>query len=172
MTYDDVLAEVVKQGAIRICKLSKGYHIAYRVKHGELEARGLLKIQVADEGSGQTEAWEPTDQMSGAQQVKSPDGWFWVNATHPQIEPIELEAAKRNPGYYAGLMRRCETCKKYKLESEFERDMSGEGGRRTWECNQCASERAAEVKANKADRHGDRLKRETHASEPPVEGEI
>ena len=172
MKYHEALAQVVEQGAVRICTLSEGWHIVYRVQNGYLEARSLIKTRLADEDSGAPAEWEVADTMAGAQDVRSPDGWFAVANTHPQVKPIEMDAAKSNPGYWAGLTRRCETCKEIKPGSAFERDMTDEEGRRTWECNECAAERKAEVAHNQAERRGDVVRRETHASEPPVESEV
>ena len=172
MEYSEALAAVVAQGAIRICELSKGWHMVYRVQNGELEVRSLIKSAFADEDAGTPAQWTVSDHMAGSDEVKSADGWFPVEQTHPQVKPIELAAAKQNPGYWSGLTQRCETCKEVKPASVFERDMTAEGGRRTWECNECAAERVVEVAKNQPDRHGDVLKRDTHASQPPVESEI
>jgi hypothetical protein len=172
MKYNEALDEVVKQGAIRVVELSKGWHIVYRVHAGQLQARSLIKTKVADQAGGAPASWKSAAYMSGAQSQRSEDGWFPVDNAHADIQPIELDAAKENPGYWQGSTRRCETCKKFKPESAFERDMSAEAGRRTWECNRCADERQAEVAGNKPERRGDVMKRTTHASEPPVEGEV
>ncbi len=137
MTFDQALEQVVKEGAIRLWRVSRGWALAYRIHNGKLQARSLNRV-------GESDNWKLSNRLSGTT-THSPDGWHHVLAIHERAQPIELEAAKGNPGYYLGLTRQCGTCRKVKPLSEFERDMTGEQGYRTWECNQCASERAEKL---------------------------
>ena len=88
----------------------------------------------------------------------------------------ESESAMNNPGYdYQVVTRQCQTCKLDKPLQGFERDMQTEMGFRTWECNDCASERVSDKKTNlklATNRSGDYLTRKTHTSKPPIESEI
>lgn len=181
MTFEEALQQLVEEGAIRLWRVSGVWYIAYRVKNGQLrpngdhfadvappkyEARNLNKIG---------DQWKLGETMVGSDAYHQPGGWYPVKTVHHRAKPIEIEAAEANPGYYMGLTRQCSTCKKYKPEKEFERDMEAEGGFRTWECNQCAAERRAAMAKydREAGRHlGDYLKRPAHTSRPPVEGEI
>lgn len=164
MNYKETLAEAVKQGAIRVYSASNGWHVVYRVQDGQMQARNLNKI-------GENE-WALGATMAGWAAGDSDNGWLPVQKVHFGVQSIELEAAKQNPGFYYGLLQRCETCRQEKSTLAFSRDMTSEEGRRTWECNQCATERATEVHAAKAVRGGDVIRRESHASVPPVKSEI
>jgi hypothetical protein len=166
MTFEEVLGVTAEQGAIRIWRVSGVWQIAYRWRDGGIQARSLNKVG---------EAWVLQDKLVGGDTYNQADGWYPVEAMHHRAAPIELDAAKSNPGYYHGLTRQCHTCKKFRPLKAFERDMEAEGGFRTWECNQCAAERRAELARyhQHEDEHvGDYVRPPAHTSRPPVEGEI
>ncbi|MDH5507709.1 MAG: hypothetical protein OEZ02_10860 [Anaerolineae bacterium] len=166
MTFDQLLAQVVKEGAIRIWHVTAAWCLVYRVKDGRLQARGLHQRQ----GS-----WHTLPHFIGGKNFYAPDGWYAVVAMHASAEPINLAAAKQNPGYYAGLEKFCYTCKQSKPLYAFERSTGVELQLRTWECDQCAAARHQELagyQQNGEQHIGDSLRRETHASRPPVTGKI
>jgi|GEM_PF-2986660 len=167
MTFDEILDSMVAQGAIRVYRVSEVWALAYRVKDGEVQARGLNQID------GQ---WQAGDRLVSSRTFFQKDGWYAVEGIPKPAKPIELEAAKGNPGYYDGLqMRQCQTCRQYKPLTAFERPIPDEQSGRTWECNQCYATYIGEIEAYQQDPHkhvGDYLRRSTHAARPPAEGEI
>jgi len=167
MNYEDAVAEVVKQGAIRLSRVSGVWSIAYRIQQGEVQARNLLR-------RGENN-WELKDHLVGSDEYYQKSGWYSVKHVPPTAKPIESDEAKKNPGYFINLHRRCETCKQDRPLNEFERNSIEEEGYRSWECNHCAKEREDGKKIYHADqghRIGDYLDRKAHASRPPVESEI
>lgn len=168
MKYEQALAQVVKEGAIRIFRISGAWSIAYRIKKGEIERRGIHRNDKDD--------WTVADHMIGMTVTPRKNGWYPVEEIHHQAVPIESESAMNNPGYdYQVLIRQCQTCKLDQPTKAFERDMQSEMGFRTWECNDCAKDRSTDTKTNLklvADRSGDYLTRKTHTSKPPIESEI
>ena len=154
MKFNDALEELVAQGAIRIYRTSGAWAIAYRIKNNKIQARSLHKFGEND--------WRIGDTLVGHDPYANNNGWFTVPAAHQSAKPIELESAKKNPGYYIGLTQQCQTCKQVKPLSEFERDMTDEMDYRTWECNQCAAEREAQAVSTEFDPEkmvGDTIKR-------------
>lgn len=166
MTFDDALEQVVREGAIRYWRVSGGWYVAYRIKDGVLQARGMHAIRGT---------WKLADKLVSSKTYREPDGWYEVDAMHQAAEPISLESARGNPGYFTGMERQCHTCKKYRPISMYSRNMVPEGRYRTWECDKCAGEREQEMEAyQRRDKEhaGDYLQRAGHSSRPPVEGEI
>lgn len=164
MTYDEALAKVAAEGAIRVYRLSDGTAYAYRLKNNKYEARGLYAV------NGD---WKLGNTLVSAQGVgRSPDGWYYVLGMPRRAVPIENEAAKKNPGYSTVMTRQCYTCKQFKPESEFQR--SGGDSHRNWECNECYGRRQRELVGfhKGAQRTGDLLDRQTLASPPPPQGKI
>ena len=164
MTYDEALAIVAAEGAIRAYRLSDSTAYVYRLKDGHYEARGLYAVQ----GN-----WKPGDTLVSAKGVgRSVDGWYQVTGMARRATPIENETAKKNPGYSSVVMKQCYTCKQFKPESEFVRP--GGDVHRNWECNECYGRRQREVTGfHKAPRRsGDFLDRQTLASPPPPQGKI
>jgi hypothetical protein len=164
MTFEKALEQIVKEGAIRLWRVSAGWAIAYRLQDGRWQARGL--VRTADK-------WQAQQRMAG-KSYRSVDGWYPVQLPHQATEPIALEAAEQNPGYFLGLTRQCGTCKLYKPLSEFKRQSAG-NVHRSWECNQCAEERRQALRQYRRhdDQHvGDYVRRPAHTSRPPQEGEI
>ncbi|MBI3158518.1 MAG: hypothetical protein HYZ26_02830 [Chloroflexi bacterium] len=165
MTWDEAIEQVVSEGAIRIWKTSHGWALAYRLRKNSWEARSIVRISAED--------WNLANSLVGGNNRKPSHGWQPVPRVHHRAALIAHPYAKRNRGYYAGLAARCETCKQTKPAWAFERDAGSEQGFRTWECNDCAAERAGEMgRYRSAVRVGDYVRRETHASKPPVEGDI
>lgn len=173
MTYEEALAKIVAEGAIRAYRLSDTTAYAYRLKDKHYEARTLIGTTAGDWKLGIT-------QVSSQGVERHPDGWYRVIGLPRRARPIELDEAKKNPGYSQLVLRQCYTCKKYKPEAEFERagnsDASGSpAGQRNWECNECYTRRQRELVAFKrggAPRKGDSLDRVTLASPPPPRTEI
>ena len=166
MKYEKALEQLVKQGAIRLWRVSAGWQIAYRLNEGKLEARGLHLIG---------NEWKLADGMVGSKIYREAGGWYQVYDMHQRAEPILLKSAEINPGYFRGITRQCHTCKKYRPTSMFNRDMVGERRFRTWECDKCADERSKEIEgyhAHEQEHVGDYVQGGAHASRPPVEGEI
>lgn len=163
MEMEKLLMEMANQGGVRVWRVSNGWLVVYRLKAGRWEAANLVR---ATEGNWLVSG--ATGETGGRQNI-----WQPVLRIHHRALPIELNAARKQKGYYLGLERRCETCKLVKSSHEFERLDDAEQGFRTWECNQCAAERDREVSSlRKSARVGDYLRRNTHASKPPVESEI
>jgi hypothetical protein len=166
MNFEEAIEQLVTEGAIRLWRVSGGWQIAYRVKNGRIEARGLHKIR---------NRWKVADTLVSSKTYHEPDGWYQVYDMHPGAEPIPLKSAQKNPGYLTGLVRQCHTCKKHLPISMFNREAIMERGFRTWECNTCAEERREEINEYHmlGDAHvGDYVQRVRHTSRPPVEGEI
>ncbi len=167
MTYDEIIEKVVAEGAIRAYRLSDSTAYAYRLKDDHYEARTLIGIN-RDWSLGKT-------LVSTKTIGRSPDGWYRIVGLPKRALPIELEAAKQNPGYSKVVLRQCYTCKQYKPEAEFERPGNGGDPHRNWECNECYGRRQRELAAfQKAGgaRKGDALDRQTLASPPPPQGKI
>lgn len=166
MTFEQAMAQAVKEGAIRYYKISEGWGMAYRLNGRRVEVRGVSKV--GDE-------WGLTTHMAGQPRKRNNDGWYPVEGMPAQVEPINIKAAKQNPGYYLGLKRQCHTCKEEKPLLAFERPEDESEDYRTWECNGCYEQRKRELGqyAGEADKHvGDYVQREAHTSRPPVEGEV
>lgn len=165
MNYDEALAQMAAQGAIRAYRLSDNTAYAYRLKGDHYEARGLY----AANGN-----WKLGDTLVSAKGVgRSPDGWYRVTGMPRRAAPIENEAAKKNPGYSNVVLRQCYTCKQFKPESEFQR--AGNNSHRNWECNECYGRRMRELAAYEkagALRQGDALDKVTQVSPPPPQGNI
>lgn len=167
MTYDEAIEKAVIEGAIRAYRLSDSTAYVYRLKGDHYEARTLIGIG-GDWSLGKT-------LVSGKVVGRSPDGWYQIVGLPRRALPIELEAAKHNPGYSKVVFRQCYTCKQNKPEAEFERPGNGDDLHRNWECNECYHRRQRELaafqKAGSA-RKGDTVERETLASPPPPQGKI
>ena len=167
MTYEEALAKVATEGAIRVYRLSDNTAYAYRLKDNQYQARGLY----ATNGD-----WRLGTTLVSAQGVeRSPDGWYRVIGLPWRAKPIELEAAQKNPGYSNVVLRQCYTCKKFKPEAEFQRPGANGDSHRNWECNEDYYRRQREMAAfdqKGAPRSGDSLERETLASPPPPQGKI
>lgn len=165
MNYQDILEQVVNQGAVRVWRASGVWSVAYRLGDNGWEARSLHKNAAGD--------WRLGERMVG---FSSPtkNGWYPTQAIHAQATPVEHSQAKNNPGYYAGLTKSCYTCKQEKPLFAFEREITEEQDYRNWECNRCAQERIAEIQANSGydGTGGDYVTRQTHASKPPVEAKL
>jgi hypothetical protein len=166
MNYEQALEQLVNEGAIRLWRVSGGWQIAYRVTDSRIEARGLHKIR---------NSWKLAETLVSSKTYRQPDGWYQVSDIHPRAKPIARESAQNNPGYFTGMVRQCQTCKKHRPILMYNREAIGERGFRTWECNICAQERREDINeyhilGNK--RIGDYLQSGRHTSRPPVEGEI
>lgn len=165
MSWEEVVDLCVADGAIRMWDASKAWRVFYRILYGKWEARMAVKS-----ASG---SWVLPPKLVGKNTETQGSGWVKVNQMHHRATQIENERAYKNSGYYAGMVQRCETCKVLRPLSEFSRQKPGEFGFRTWECNICAATREKEVRNQQGEaRVGDYLRRQTHASKPPVEGEI
>lgn len=167
MKYEEAVAQVIKEGAIRLYRLSGVWSIAYRIKKGAVQRRDIQRKNEND--------WALMVESVGSSVHPEKSGWYSADEIHPQAKLIEMEAAAKNPGYYEGFTRECQTCKLDKTIFDFERDMQAEQGFRTWECNDCADQRVSDSKSNvkqASRRVGDYLTRKTHLSKPPVESEI
>lgn len=167
MNYEQLLEQVVKEGAIRIYNLSGGWSIAYRIKKGEIQGRGIHKV-----GEGQ---WALGDHFVGSEEVYNSSGWYPVKAAPLAAKPIMLESAKKNPGYYIGMIRRCESCKLEKSIMAFDRARGAEQSYRSWECNDCASDRISDqvrYRRESGQHVGDYLHRKSQVSRPPIKSEI
>lgn len=167
MTYEEALAKVTAEGAIRVYRLSDSTAYAYRLKDNQYQARTLTAT---------SDNWDLGKTLVSAKGVgRSADGWYQVVGLPKRARPIELEAAKQNPGYSQVIVRQCYTCKKYKPEAEFERPGNGADPHRNWECNECYGRRQREVAGfhkSGDPRQGDFLDRQTLASPPPPQGKI
>ena len=166
MKYEKALEQVVKEGAIRLWRVSGGWQIAYRLNEGQLEARGLHLLATG---------WELAARLVSSKTYAGGEGWHEVYAMHQRAAPIISKHAESNPGYFRGLTRQCHTCKKYRPISMFNRDMTAERGFRSWECDKCAQERSQEIEGYQdhvREHVGDYMQRGGYASRPPVEGEI
>jgi hypothetical protein len=162
MTYEEALAKVAGEGATRAFRLSDNTAYAYRLKDNKYQAR-LLTAKDGNWAEGATLA-------SGKNIGRSPDGWYNVVGLPLRAQPIDNEAARKNPGYSAVSLRQCYSCKKFKPESEFAR--AGGDSHRNWECNECYSRRQRELSMIAPARRGDFLERETLVSPPPPQGRI
>lgn len=167
MTYEEVLAKVVAEGAIRAYRLSDSTAYAYRLKDDHYEARTLI---------GRQDDWSLGSTLVSTKMIgRSPDGWYRIVGLPKRALPIDSEEAKKNPGYSQVVLRQCYTCKQYKPEAEFERPGSGGDLHRKWECNECYGRRQRELASfgkTGGARKGDSLDRQTLASPPPPQGRI
>ncbi|MEX1247463.1 MAG: hypothetical protein WEA61_03180 [Anaerolineales bacterium] len=166
MTYEEALAKLAAEGAIRAFRLSDSTAYVYRLKDNHYQVRTLT----AANGN-----WEMARKVASRREIEpSADGWYPVEGLPKRAQPILLEAAMQNPGYSQLALRQCYTCKQFKPESEFERPGTGGDPHRNWECNECYSRRQRELAAyGKAGaRKGDLLDRQTLASPPPPQGKI
>ena len=169
MNYEQIVGNLVEDGAIRIYKVSESFGFAYRWKDGRTQVRNFVR------SADGPDHWELKHRLVGSDEPTSADGWFPAERIPIYARPIELEAAQENPGYYADLTQPCQTCKQLQPLSAFERENGSTRGYRSWECNDCYNQRLAEVQQyeeNPDQRVGDYVKRPTHASKPPVEGDI
>jgi len=167
MPFDEIIEKVVAEGAIRVYRLSDSTAYAYRLKDDHYEARTLIGIN-GDWSLGKT-------LVSTKTIGRSQDGWYRIVGLPKRALPIQLEAAKQNPGYSSVILRQCYTCKKYRPEAEFERPGNGGDPHRNWECNECYGRRQRELTAFQKTgglRKGDSVERETLASPPPPQGKI
>ena len=167
MTYEAAIEKVVAEGAIRAYRLSDSTAYAYRLKDGHYEARTLVGID-GDWSLGKT-------LVSTKTVGRSQDGWYRIVGLPKRALPIELEAAKKNPGYSKVILRQCYTCKQYKPEAEFERPGAVSDAHRNWECNECYNRRQRELTSFQkvgGARKGDAIDRQTLASPPPPQGKI
>lgn len=166
MSYEQALEQLVTEGAIRIWRVSGGWEIAYRVRDGRMEARGLHKIN---------NKWTLAGTLVSSKEYHQPDGWYQVLDMHHRAELIPTESAQKNPGYSTGLRRQCHTCKKNRPILMFSRKAILERGFRTWECNKCAGERRVELSEYHMlgeQRIGDYVQASGHITRPPIEGKI
>lgn len=160
MTYEEVLAKAVAEGAIRAFRLSDNTAYAYRFKDGKYEARTLI----AREG-----AWElGRIVVSGKAIGRTADGWYPVVGLPLRAQPIA--GAEDNSGFSAQSLRQCYSCKEFKPEAEFAR--AGGDSHRNWECNQCYERRTREWALLAPARRGDFLDKDTLVSPPPPQGTI
>lgn len=166
MTFEKALEKAVSEGAIRIYRLSENMAFVYRLNGGQYQARGLYRVE---------DDWRLGDYLVSGKQFNTLDGWYQVAGLPWSAKPIELEAAKQNPGYAQQTMRQCYTCRKTKPQEGFERPYRGSQLNRDWECNECYGRRMREMagfrKAGEV-RSGDYLDKETLASPPPPKGQI
>jgi hypothetical protein len=168
MKFDAAIDQAVKQGAIRVFRLSDSTAYVYRFQDGKYQARTLS-------GDAESSEWTFVDALVGSEKRLSPDGWHQVLGLPHVAKAIETEAAMENPGYGQAAMRQCYTCKENKPEEAFKRASEGQYTERNWECNQCYEQRMREVGAYQRGgerREGDYLDKETVASPPPPEGKI
>ena len=100
MNFDEAVDKLVEQGAIRMWRVSGGWYIAYRMRDGQYEARGINEVE------GQ---WKLQDRMVGKGYLRE-DGWYTVDAIHPGAAPLKGEAAEKNPGYSVSLQKGCTIC--------------------------------------------------------------
>lgn len=166
MKFEEAIEQLVDQGAIRMARMSSVWYIAYRMRAGVIEARGL------HQASGE---WGLADQLPSAKPASEGEGWFHVAAIPSKAEPIDSEAAKSNAGYFIGLIRQCYTCKQDRPLSWFVHSESDEGYYRSWECKQCSGQRSIERRSylQSEDEHlGDYQKDRNKTSRPPVPSEI
>jgi hypothetical protein len=162
MTYEEALAKVAAEGAIRAFRLSDNTAYAYRIKDNKVQARTL----VAKEGD-----WQLGATLVSAKNIgRNQDGWYNVVGLPHRAQPISNEAAEKNAGYSTQSLRQCYSCKKFKPEGEFER--AGGDSHRNWECNECYERRQRELSMLAPARRGDFLARETLVSPPPPQGKI
>jgi hypothetical protein len=106
---------------------------------------------------------------------RNADGWYRTVGLPKRAMPIELEAAKNNPGYSQVKLRQCYTCKQHKPEADFERPEASGDAHRNWECNEDYYRRQRELAAFQkvgGARKGDSVDRQTLASPPPPQGKI
>ncbi len=162
MTYEEVLAKAVAEGAIRAFRLSENTAYAYRLKDGKYEARTLL----AKEGNWSLGAVL----VSGKHVGRTPDGWYPVVGLPHRAQPIGDEAAEKNAGYTKASLRQCYSCKQFKPEAGFARE--GGDSHRNWECNECYDRRKREWAMLAPTRRGDFLDKDTLVSPPPPQGKI
>ncbi|MCW5874095.1 MAG: hypothetical protein KIS88_05565 [Anaerolineales bacterium] len=162
MTYEEVLAKAVTEGAIRAFRLSDNTAYVYRLKDGKYEARTLL----ARDG-----VWELGPVLvSGKNVGRTPDGWYPVIGLPHRAKPIGDEAAEKNAGYSTQSLQQCYSCKQFKPEAEFVRE--GGDSFRNWECNECYERRTREWAMLAPGRRGDFLDKDTLVSPPPQQGKI
>ncbi len=167
MTYEEAIGKAVAEGAIRAYRLSDSTAYAYRLKDDHYEARTLIGIN-GDWSLGKT-------LVSSKTIGRSADNWYRIVGLPKRALPIDLEDAKKNPGYSQVILRQCYTCKQYKPEAEFERPGAGNDPHRNWECNECYSRRQRELASFQkvgGVRKGDAIDRQTLASPPPPQGKI
>ena len=166
MNFEEVLEQVAKEGAIRVYKISDRTGFVYRYEGRNVQAKGLVSI------NGE---WQTTDRIVGSRTLYRPDGWHDVEGMPAQVRPIELDAAKKNTGYYEGLVRQCFICKKEKPMLAFEREEGEEARLCTWECNECYEARQKEQEEYEAEGErlvGDYVGKEKHTERPPIKGEL
>lgn len=162
MTYEEALAKVSAEGATRAFRLSDNTAYAYRLKDRKYQARLL----VAKDGN-----WELRNTLASGKHIgRSEDGWYEVVGLPLRAQPIDDEAARKNPGYSTVSVRQCYSCKQFKPETEFTRP--GGDSHRNWECNECYNLRQRELSMIAPSRRGDYLTRETLVSSPPPQGKI
>jgi hypothetical protein len=162
MTYEEALNKVAAEGATRAFRLSDHTAYAYRLKDNKYQAR-LLTAKDGVWSLGSTLA-------SGKNIGRSADGWYNIVGLPHRAQPIDNEAARKNPGYSTVSLRQCYSCKQFKPEAEFARP--GGDSHRNWECNECYSRRQRELALIAPARRGDYLTRETLVSSPPPQGKI
>lgn len=166
MTYEEALAKVAAEGAIRVFRLSDSTAYAYRLKDNKYQVRTLTAV-----GGN----WELARKVASRGDIEpSQDGWSNVLGMPKQAIPIDLEAAKQNPGYSQVTLQQCYTCKQFKPESEFVRPGRSADPHRNWECNECYQRRQRELAAfhRSSTRQGDALQKETLVSPPPPQGKV
>ena len=166
MKFDEALAKLVEEGAIRVYPISRSLAYAYRLRDSIYQARSLLALE---------DDWMLGNRLVSAKDLDSPDGWFDIPALPWQAKAIHSEAAKQNEGYGYAIWQQCHTCKEVKPEKAFERAGQDALQRRNWECNQCYERRMREMtmyRSKSTGRLGDYLDKETTASPPPAESEI
>lgn len=167
MNYSEIIEKVANQGAVRVCRMGGGWAIAYRMKNGEVQARSISK--------NDNEEWELSEQMAGHSHNINRGGWYPVQTVHKNAEPLNIESAKKNQGYFTGNLITCYTCKLEKPPEAFRRNQSVDQQYREWECNSCSQERGEtldEFEKTLNQNLGDSVKHSPHASKPPVPGEI
>jgi hypothetical protein len=165
MTYEEALAKVAAEGAIRAYRLSDTTAYAYRLRDNRYEARTLSAI------GGNWELGKTLVSQKGV--GRTADSWYPVVGLPHRAKPIEDDAAKANPGYSQVTLQQCYTCKQFKPEAAFVR--TGGDPQRAWECNDCYSRRQKETATfNKlgAPRKGDFLDKDTLVSPPPPQSGI
>ena len=166
MKFEEALEQVVNQGAIRVFRLSDSLAYVYRMQGSSCQARGIYGA----EGN-----WQLGERLVSAKDYDSKDGWYDVPALPWQTKTINLQAAKKNPGYGLAILQQCHTCKEQKPILAFERGGFGVVQRRNWECNKCYKRRIREMasyRKSSSIRQGDFLDKATIASPPPPKSEI
>jgi hypothetical protein len=163
MTWDETLDAMVRDGAIRLWRASRGWAVVYRLGREGWEGCSLIRRPGGE--------WMATESLAGG--TRRGSRWQPVAVVHHRAIPVDRRGATRNRGYFLDITRRCETCKRVLPLAQFERQRRDTTAFRSWECNDCSAERVQELgKYRTGRRIGDYLRRDSHASKPPVKSEL